>query len=97
MRRSQTGESVGMARIISYRNTEVTVETDSPSAVLLVLTDVLHPWWRAEVDGASADILKADVLFRGVAVPAGRHVVRFTFHPFAGALNELVSEFRSPK
>jgi len=54
-----------------------------------VLTDVWHPWWRAEVDGVSAEILKADVLFRAVAVPAGRHTVRFTFHPFAGALAEL--------
>ena len=86
-------EAVGTARIIRYANTEVTIETDSPSAALLVLTDVWHPWWRADVDGMSAEILKADVLFRAVAVPAGRHVVRFTFHPFAGALAELMQKF----
>jgi hypothetical protein len=90
-------EPVGTARIVNYRNTEVTVETESQSTALLVLADVWHPWWRAEVDGAPVDILKADVLFRAIAVPAGRHVVRFTFHPFAGALNELVSKFRPPK
>src|SRR5262249_3474134 len=72
-RGSQTGEPSGTERIISYTNTEVTIETDSPSAALLVLTDVWHPWWRAEVDGARTEILKADVLFRAVAVPAGRH------------------------
>jgi hypothetical protein len=79
----------GTARIVRYRNTEVTIETDSPSPALLVLTDVWHPWWRAEIDGAPAEMLKADVLFRAVAVPAGRHTVRFSFHPFAGALAEL--------
>jgi hypothetical protein len=87
-----TVEPSGTARIINYANTEVTVETDSSSAALLVLTDVWHPWWRAEVDGAPIEILKADVLFRAVAVPAGRHVVRFTFHPLAGAFDELMQK-----
>jgi hypothetical protein len=82
-------EPSGTAHIVSYGNTEVTVETDSSSAALLVLADVWHPWWRAEIDSTPAEILKADVLFRAVAVPAGRHVVRFTFHPFTGALSEL--------
>jgi hypothetical protein len=88
----QTGEPSGTASIISYGTTEVAVETDSPSAALLVLTDVWHPWWRAEVDGAAVEILKADVLFRAIAVPAGRHTVRFTFHPFAGAFDELMQK-----
>ena len=75
----------GTARIVSYRNTEVIVETEAPARALLVLNDVWHPWWRACVDGAEADILKANVVFRAVAVPAGRHTVRFSFHPFASA------------
>ena len=87
-------EPVGTARIVRYGNTEVTIETNSPSAALLVLTDVWHPWWRADVDGAPAHILKADVLFRAVAVRAGRHTVRFTFHPFKGALAELLSKLK---
>lgn len=86
-------EPVGTARIVHYGNTEVTIETNSPAAALLVLTDVWHPWWRGDVDGTHAQILKADVLFRAVAVPAGRHVVRFSFHPFAGAFAELMQKF----
>jgi hypothetical protein len=88
----QTDELAGGTRIVSYKNTEVIIETDAPSAALLVLTDVWHPWWRAEIDGAPADMLKADVLFRAVAVPAGDHVVRFTFRPFAGAVSEIASK-----
>jgi hypothetical protein len=85
----RTGELPGTARIIRYSNTEVAVETDAPAGALLVLNDVWHPWWRADVDGVPAEILKANVLFRAVEVPAGRHTVRFTFHPFAGALADI--------
>ena len=61
---------------------------------ILLLNDVWHPWWRATVDGADAEILKANVIFRAVVVPRGRHVVRFSFHPFAGAFGELVGKVR---
>ena len=88
--RGLPADPVGAARIVNYGNTEVTIETDSPSPALLVLTDVWHPWWRAEVDDAPAEILKADVLFRAVAIPPGRHIVRFTFRPFARAFDELM-------
>ncbi len=76
----------GQVRILSYRNTEVIVESSSPDGGWVVLNDIWHPWWFAEVDGAPADILRANVLFRAVAVPAGRHRVRFVFRPLAGAL-----------
>jgi uncharacterized membrane protein YfhO len=68
----------------------VVVEVDAPAAGFLVLNDAWHPWWRASLDGKPAEILKANVLFRAVAVPAGRHMVRFTFHPFAGMVEEIL-------
>jgi hypothetical protein len=79
----------GTARIVSYRNTEIEIEADAPGGGFLVLNDVWHPWWQASVDGRSAEILKANVLFRAVVLPPGRHSVRFSFHPFAGAWAEL--------
>lgn len=75
----------GRARILSYRNTDVQVEVEAPQGGgFLVLNDVWHPWWEAELDGTSVPLLRANVMFRAVAVPAGRHVVRFAFRPFAG-------------
>ncbi len=79
----------GSARIVSTRNTEVVVEVETPVSTVLVFNDVWHPWWRASLDGAPVEILKANVLFRGVAVPPGKHVVRFTFEPFRGAAVQL--------
>jgi hypothetical protein len=82
-------ERGGSVRIARYANTEVVLDVDAPAGGIVVLNDVWHPWWRAEVDGAAADILKANVLFRAVAVGPGRHQVRFTFRPFEGAWEEL--------
>jgi hypothetical protein len=84
-----SGDTEGTVRILRYENTDIEIEADAPSGGFVVLNDVWHPWWRATVDGKPADILKANVLFRAVVVPPGRHVVRFTFHPLAGALAEL--------
>lgn len=84
--------SAGMARIVRYGHAEILVEVEAPAGGFLVLNDVWHPWWRASVDGAPAEILKANVLFRAVEVGPGRHVVRFAFHPFAGAFAELAGK-----
>jgi hypothetical protein len=80
----------GSARIVSYRNTEVVLEADSPDGGWVVLGDLWHSWWFAEVDGRPAEILRANVLFRAVAVSGGRHEVRFRFRPVAGAWGQLL-------
>jgi len=58
---------------------ELIVNTDAEA--LLVLLDANAPGWRATVTGAPAPIYTANVAFRAVAVPAGRHVVRFEYRP----------------
>ncbi|MCH9809135.1 MAG: hypothetical protein K0U74_15525 [Alphaproteobacteria bacterium] len=73
------------ARIESYANTEVVIVADGPGGYV-VLNDVWHPWWVAQVDGQPAKVERANYLFRAVAVPPGRHTVRFKFAPISGAL-----------
>jgi hypothetical protein len=82
-------------RMTHYENTVVEIEVVSDSAGFVILNDVWHPWWRAEVDGQETQILKANVLFRAVAVPAGRHTVRFEFKPLTGAIAELADRMLS--
>jgi hypothetical protein len=82
----------GSARLLRYANTEVVVAVEALAGGILLLNDVWQPWWRASVDGADAEILKANVIFRAVVCPPGRHVVRFSFHPFAGALAEIMGK-----
>jgi hypothetical protein len=85
----ESGGANGTASIVRYANTEVIVDADAPGGGFLVLYDVWQPWWRAEVDGKPAPILKADVVFRAVALTPGRHRVQFVFRPFLGAWEQF--------
>jgi hypothetical protein len=76
-------------KLTRYENTEVEIEVTTSRAGFVVLNDIWHPWWRAELDGVETEILKANVLFRAVQVPAGTHKIRFSFHPLEGALAEV--------
>ncbi len=79
----------GVVRILTYANSVVTVEVNSPDGGYVVLNDIWHPWWFATIDGAPAEMLRANVLFRAVEVPAGVHTVRFAFRPLAGLQGAL--------
>jgi hypothetical protein len=72
------------ARILHYGNTVVRVEATASEPGWLVLHDAWHPWWTVEIDGKPANLLRANVIFRAVAIPAGRHEVTFRFKPLEG-------------
>ncbi len=84
----------GSARILSYANSEVVIEAKGEDGGWVVLNDIWHPWWTVTVDDRPAELLRANVLFRAVAVPPGEHVVRFTFRPFAGTLSSIATRLR---
>ncbi len=90
----------GQARITHYGNTRIDVEVNSPDGGWLVLNDIWHPWWFASSLGADTEapmpLLRANVLFRAVAVEPGRHQVRFEFRPLDGALNQIAVGLREP-
>jgi hypothetical protein len=77
------------ATVVSYRPNRVEIEADGPG--LLVLADPWYPGWLATVDGSPAPILRADYLFRGVALPPGRHAVTFAFRPRSYAIGRTIS------
>lgn len=86
----------GRARLIRYGNTEIDVEVDSPDGGWLVLNDIWHPWWFAQLnpgsDGLELEVLRANVLFRAVAVEPGRHRIRFEFRPLDGVRQQLAGK-----
>ena len=83
----------GTAQLVSYANTRIVIEADAPDGGWVVLNDVWHPWWTAEVDGKPAPIDRANVIFRAVATPPGKHRVEFIFRPFSGLMRQMSALF----
>jgi hypothetical protein len=87
---TDAGEDQREVRILSYRNTEVVLEATSTKGGFVVLNDAWNEWWRVTVNDQPVAIEQANVMFRAVAVPPGTVRIRFAFHPFRGALGELL-------
>lgn len=71
--------------VVAHHTDNVVIEVDCDRPGVLVLHDLYYPGWRAAVDGADKPVLRANILFRGVEVAAGHHVVEFTFEPLSPA------------
>lgn len=70
-------------RFIEDGTTRVVIEAALREPGVLVLRDSFDPSWSAEVDGQSAQVARANGLYRAVSLPAGRHVIRFSYRPRA--------------
>src|SRR5262249_51782829 len=71
----------GTARVDEYSADTVRVQTQASADAWLVLSDTFYPGWNATIDGQPAQLLRGDVLFRVVPIPAGEHEVVFRFDP----------------
>jgi len=67
----------GSARLISIDGDRMTVDVSADGAAFLVLSEAYYPGWRARIDDSVVPVQKADVMFQGVAVPAGHHTIVF--------------------
>ena len=75
----------GRTRWLARRANLLRIETETSGPGFLVAVEAFDPDWRATVDGIAAPVERANVLFRAVAVPAGRHVVELRYFPRAVA------------
>lgn len=81
--------------IKEYKPERIALSATLTSPKILVLADLYYPsGWSVTIDGKPGDILRADGVLRGVALPAGEHQVVFAFKPkmfYAGLWVSLIS------
>jgi hypothetical protein len=77
----RTAFATGTVRALKLDPGEQEYDVEAERAGALVVRDSHARGWRAWVDGAPAPVGKAEGRYRSVAVPAGRHRVRFAYAP----------------
>jgi hypothetical protein len=83
--------SAPVVELLLYEPEHILAAISTPSEGWLVLSDAWYPGWEATVDGVDASIERADVLFRAVAVPAGRHRIEWVYRPASYRLGLIIS------
>jgi hypothetical protein len=73
------GGAPGPCTFDAYEPDRVRLTCLSPAPGYAVLLDEWAPGWTATVDGRPTDLLRADGLFRAVAIPAGAHAVALEY------------------
>lgn len=82
----------GTAVVLDDANpNRLTVAVAAPSGGWLVVADAWSPGWRAALDGAPVEIVRADGLLRAVWIPPGEHTVEFRYAPASFSLGAALS------
>ena len=71
----------GDVRLVEYGARQFVVEVEAPGPAFLATSETAYPGWRAWLDGREQEPALTDVAFRGLSVPAGKHVVKMRFDP----------------
>ena len=70
------------AAVTRSRPTRLEVVAETERDGILVLSELHYPGWQAYLDGAPVPIYPANVMFRGIFLPAGDHEVVFKYEPW---------------
>jgi hypothetical protein len=77
----ESGAAAGRVTVLRYGLKDAELEVESPARQFLASSEVHYPGWRAWVDGVEQPVYYTNAAFRGLVVPAGKHLVRWRFEP----------------
>ena len=75
-------DSIATIALVKNDNDVVTYTFNAASNQFAVFSEVYYKaGWKAYIDGKEAPIVKVNYVLRGLAVPAGKHDIKFEFKP----------------
>ena len=84
-------EKWAAAQVTQRRANQIEIAAQSEYAGILVVSETYFPGWQAYLNGERVDIFPVDGMLRGISIPAGVHLVRFTYHPTSFILGVVLA------
>ncbi|HET7153596.1 MAG TPA: YfhO family protein [Candidatus Kapabacteria bacterium] len=78
-------------RVTSYTPNEIHIDAETSENGILFTSEIFYPDWKAYVDGAPAEILRADACLRAVALQKGKHEIVFRYESHSFAMGAYIS------
>jgi uncharacterized membrane protein YfhO len=60
-------------------NESIEIQAAADQDAILLLSDTYYPGWKATIDGKKTAIFPANIMYRAIKFPKGKHVVRFYY------------------
>ncbi len=68
--------------LTDYTPNRLTYHASTANGALGVFSEVWFPWgWKAEIDGAPAELGRVNYILRAMKIPSGEHTIVMTFDP----------------
>jgi hypothetical protein len=78
-------------RIVEARPDRMVIDAELGAPGFVVSVDAYDPGWRVRLDGREATAVRANLAFRAVPSPAGRHRIEWDYRPRGVRVGLLVS------
>lgn len=75
-------DSAGTISVTKHDNEEIVYTSQSATGGFAVFSEIFYDrGWKAYIDGKEVPVVRTNYVLRGLAVPAGKHTIRFAFEP----------------
>ena len=89
-------DSTAMIKVTEHKPNYLKYESESILDGFAVFSEIYYPkGWKATIDGQETEILRADYVLRAMNIPAGKHIIEFTFKPEVYAVGNKVTQASS--
>jgi len=87
-------DSSASVKLVQNKNDEITYEFNAASNQFAVFSEIYYPnGWEAYIDGKKTAYCRTDYALRGLAVPAGKHSIKFVFDPASFRVGETIARY----